>query len=60
MQSHVEAVEQDCGLAGGTVYVTSDGEVKCAIVHDLEDGGEGKTQAVPPVLVPEPKVLPAE
>ena len=52
VQSYEEAVAQDCGLAGGTVYVTSDGEVGCVIVHDLEDDGEGETQEQPPVVMP--------
>ena len=60
VQSFEEAVEQDCGLAGGTFYVSSDGEFGCVPVQVLEDGGEGETQAQPPVVVPEPEVLPAE
>ena len=59
VQSHEEAVVQDCGLAGGAVYVSSDGETGCVIVHNVEDGGEGETQAQPPVVVPQPEVLPA-
>ena len=58
-QSHKEAVEQDCGLAGGTVYVSSSGEVGCVIVHDLEHGGDRETQAQPPLVAPKPKVLTA-
>ena len=54
VQSYEESVKQDCGLAGGTVYVNSDGQVGCAIVHDLEDGGEGESQAQPPVVMPQP------
>ena len=53
VQSYEKAVKQDCGLAGGTVYVSSDGEVGCAIVHNLEDGGESETQAQPPVVMPQ-------
>ena len=60
VQSHEEGVRQDCGLAGGTVSVTSDGEVECHIVLNLEDGGEGETQAQPPVVLPDPEPLPAE
>jgi len=47
VQSHEEAAEQDCGLAGGNVYVSSDGEVGYVIVHDLEDGGEGHRSPEP-------------
>ena len=54
VQSYEDAVKQDCGLAGGAFYVSSDGEVGCVIVHDLEDGGEGETQAQPPVVMPQP------
>ena len=57
-QSHEEADAQDCGLAGGTVYVTADGEMGC-IPHELEDGGVGATPAQPPTVVPEPEVLPS-
>ena len=35
VQSYEDAVEQDCRLAGGSVYVSSDGEVGCVILHDL-------------------------
>ena len=59
VQSHEEAVAQDCGLAGGTIYVTADGEVGCNIVHDLQDGGVGETPAQSPAAVPEPEVLPS-
>ena len=59
LQSHDEVVTQDCGLAGGTVYITSDGEVGCIIVHDLEDGGAGETQEQPPTVLPQPDVLPS-
>ena len=58
VQSYEEVVRQDCGLAGGTVYVTSDGEIGCVPVHDLQGSGEGETQAQPPVIVPEPELLP--
>ena len=60
VQSHEEVVEQDCGLAGGTLHVSSDGEIWCVFVHDLEDGGKGETQAQPPVVAPEPEPLPAK
>ena len=59
VQSHEEADAQDCGLAGGTVYVTADGEMGCNIPHELEDGGVGETPAQPPTVVPEPEVLPS-
>ncbi|MEE9249419.1 MAG: hypothetical protein V3U79_12105 [Dehalococcoidia bacterium] len=52
VQSHEEAVEQDCGLAGGSVYVSSDGEVGCVIAHDLKDGGEEVTQGQLPKVEP--------
>ena len=60
VQSHEEVVEQDCGLAGGTLHVSSDGEIWCVFVHDLEDGGKGETQAQSPVVAPEPEPLPAK
>lgn len=50
---------QDCGLAGGTVYVTADGEMGCNLPHELEDGGVGETPAQPPTVVSEPEVLPS-
>ena len=60
VQSYEEAVKQDCGLAGGTVFLDSDGEVGCIYAHDLDDDGEGETQAQPPVVAPTPESLPAE
>ncbi|MCI0791799.1 MAG: hypothetical protein J4O02_08520, partial [Chloroflexi bacterium] len=59
VQSHEEADAQDCGLAGGTVYVTADGEMGCNLPHELEDGGVGETPAQPPTVVSEPEVLPS-
>ena len=59
VQPYEEAVVQDCGLAGGTVYVTADVAIGCNIPHELEDGGVGETPAQPPTVVPEPKVLPS-
>ena len=50
---------QECDLAGGTFWATSDGKDGCDIVHDLEDGGEGETQAEPPVVIPT-ELLPAK
>ena len=50
--------KQECALAGGTVWATSDGKVGCDIVNDVEDGGEGETQAQPPVVFPEPEMEP--
>ena len=50
---------QECDLAGGTFWASSDGKVGCDIVNDLEDGGEGETQAQPPLVFPEPEPLPA-
>ena len=52
--------KQECELAGGTVWASSDGKVGCDIVNDLEDGGDGETQAQPPVVRPEPEPLPAK
>ena len=50
-----EAVRQDCSLAGGTVYVTSEGELGCEVVHDLEDNGdELVTSSQPPTIEPLP------
>ncbi len=56
-QSYEEATKQDCKLAGGTVYASSDGEVRCVIVRDLKDGGEVGNQAPPPTVIPQ--VLPS-
>ncbi len=44
---------QECDLAGGTFWASSDGKVGCDIVNDPEDGGEGETQAQPPVVIPQ-------
>ena len=44
VQSYEAAVEQDCRLAEGIVYVSTDGELGCVIVHDLDGGGEGENQ----------------
>ncbi len=56
VQSPAEANEMDCGLAGGTVYVTSEGEEGCLIIHDLEDSGEETVSpAQPPSVEPEPE-----
>ena len=35
-------------------------KVGCDIVNDLDDGGEGETQAQTPVVFPEPEPLPAK
>ena len=59
VQSYEEAVVQDCGLVGGTVYVTADGEIGCNIVHEIPDGEAGETLVPPPAIVPEPEVLPS-
>ena len=56
VQPYEEAVVQDCGLAGGTVYVTADGEIGCNIVHELPDDEAGERPAMPPAVVPEPEV----
>jgi len=60
VQSYGEAVYQDGGSAGGTFWASSDGEFGCDMVQVLEDGGEGETQAQPPVIVPKLEVPPAE
>ncbi len=54
VQSPAEANEVDCGLAGGTVYVTFGGEEGCLIVHDLEDGDDPVSPPQPPSVEPEP------
>ena len=59
VQSHEEAVAQDCGLAGGAVYITSDGEVGCTIFHDGGKGGLGETPAQPPAILPTPETQPS-
>ena len=60
VQSYEEAVEQDCGLAGGTFYVTSDGEVGCVVAHDLKDSGEELvSSSQPPTVEPLPVLAPA-
>ena len=54
VQSYEEAVEQDCNLAGGIVYVTSGGDVGC-VVQDLEDSGEEMVSPPqPPTVKPQP------
>ena len=45
---------QECDLAGGTFWASSDGKVGCDIVNDLDGGGEDETQAQPPAIVPTP------
>ncbi len=55
VQSLKEAVEQDCDLAGGTVYVTSGGELGCVVAHNLEDSGEEMvSSSQPPTIEPLP------
>ena len=54
-QSLNDAIVEDCGLAGGTVYVTSDGEVGCVVAHDVEDSGkELVSSSQPPTVEPQP------
>jgi len=54
-----EAVIEDCSLAGGTVYVTSEGELGCEVVHDLEDDSdELATFSQPPTTEPQPVPAP--
>ena len=47
--------EQDCGSVDGTVYISLDGQTGCAVVHNVEDGGEGQTQRQPPQILPTPE-----
>ena len=55
VQSLDEAVREDCSLAGGTVYVTFEGELGCEVAHDLEDkGDELVTSSQPPAVEPLP------
>ena len=55
VQSPRVAIEQDCGLAGGDVSITSDGEIECVVAQDLEDGSQGLvSSAQPPVIEPMP------
>ena len=55
VQSLREANETDCGLAGGAVYVTSEGEVGCVVVHDIQDNGENlASTSQPPTIEPQP------
>ena len=59
VQSHEEAVEQDCDLAGGTLQVSYDDEVWCVFAHDLEEGAEGDFLGQPPAVLPEHEPLTA-
>ena len=53
VQSLNEAVKDDCDLAGGTVYVTSEGQLGCVVVHDLKGSGEELiASSQPPVVEP--------
>ena len=53
VQSHEDAVEQDCVLAGGTFSVSSDGLAGCVFVHGLGDNEEEDTQSQPPMVTPQ-------
>ena len=58
VQSYEDAVKQDCALAGGLLWVTSDGEVGC-VPQDLKDSGEelgspSQPPTIEPLLVPAP------
>ena len=54
-QSLNDAIVEDCGLAGGTAYVTSDGEVGCVVAQDVEDSGkELVSSSQPPTVEPQP------
>ena len=53
-QSLNDAIEEDCGLAGGTAYVTSDGEVGCVVARDVEDSlKELVSSSQPPTIEPQ-------
>ena len=53
-QSLNDAIVEDCGLAGGTAYVTSDGEVGCVVARDVEDSGkELVSSSQPPTIEPQ-------
>ena len=57
-QSLNDAIAEDCGLAGGTAYVTSDGKVGC-IPHDVEDSrDELVSPSQPPAIEPTPAPAP--
>ena len=54
-QSLEEAIVQDCGLAGGLVYVTSDGQGFCVVDNDLGESGEEQvSSSQPPTIEPLP------
>ena len=56
MQSLDEAVADDCGLAGRTVYVTSEGKLGCLVVYDSEhNGNDLVTSSQPPAAEPSPR-----
>ena len=57
VQLYDEADAQDCGSAGGLVYMDSDGQMRCTILNDFEAGGTGDIQEQPPAVTPQ--VLPA-
>ena len=57
LQMYDDADAQDCGLAGGVVYLDSDGQMRCTILNDFEAGGTGDIQEQPPAVTPQ--VLPA-
>ena len=49
---YIQTAEQECAVDQG-VYVTSEGLVGCVDVIILDDGGQGTTQAHPPVIPPQ-------
>ena len=57
-QSLNDAIVEDCGLAGGTAYATSDGEVGCVVAHDVGDSGEELVSSSQPPTI-EPQSAPA-
>ncbi len=58
VQSYEEAVKQDCDLAGGTFWASSDGKVGCDIVNELEDSGEELvSSSQPPTIEPLPATV---
>lgn len=57
VQLYDEADAKDCDLAGGLVYLSSDGPTGCVFLNDFEAGGTGDIQQQPPAVTPQ--ILPA-
>ena len=51
-QSLNDAIAQDCGLAGGTAYTTSDGKVGCVVT--MSRTVEPVSSSQPPTIEPQP------